>query len=114
MTTVFIVEDEPLISLNMEAVLRKAGFEIAACAGSLEQALVFLETGDCDVGVLDANLRGESVERIATVLEQRGRPFLLVSGYGRLQLPSQFHHTSFLPKPFKPQDLVRAVREISA
>jgi DNA-binding response OmpR family regulator len=113
-TRVLIVEDEPLVALDMEAVLRMGGFEIAACVGSLNKALDVLNNGDCDVGVLDANLRGESVEPVAASLRQCGRPFLFVSGYGRAHLPSRFLDAPLLAKPFEPSELIRAVKQISA
>jgi CheY-like chemotaxis protein len=114
MTRVLIVEDEPLVALDMESALLRAGFKIATCAGSLEQALAFLRDGDCDVGVLDANLRGESVAPVAIALKQRNRPFVFVTGYGRAYLPDQFLDAPLLAKPYKSPELVRIVREISA
>jgi DNA-binding response OmpR family regulator len=97
----------------MEAVLRRAGFEIAACVGSLDRALDAISNGECDVGVLDANLHGESVAPVAFALRQCGKPFLFVSGYGRYHLPTQFRDAPLLPKPFEPSELIRAVKDIS-
>lgn len=111
-TRVLIVEDEPLVALEMEAVLRRGGFEIAACVGSLNKALDVLNNGNCDIGVLDANLRGESVEPVAVALRQCGKPFLFVSGYGRVHLPSKFLDALVIPKPFHPAELIRAVMQI--
>jgi len=110
---VLIVEDEPLVAIDMEAVLRRAGFEIAACVGSLDKALDALNNGDCDIGVLDANLHGKSVAPVALALRQSGKPFLFVSGYGRVHLPTQFIDAPLLPKPFEPSELIRAVKRIS-
>lgn len=64
-TRVLIVEDEPLVAMDMEAVLRGAGFAIAACVSSPEKALDALNNDECNVAVLDANLHGESVEPVA-------------------------------------------------
>jgi DNA-binding response OmpR family regulator len=110
-TRVLIVEDEPLVALEMEAVLRRGGFEIAACVGSLKKALDVLNN-DCDIGVLDANLRGETVEPVAVALRQCGKPFLFVSGYGRVHLPWKFLDARVIPKPFDPAELIRAVMQI--
>jgi len=112
-TRVLIVEDEPLVAIDMEAVLRRAGFEIVACVGSLNKAMDALNNGECDVGVLDANLHGESVEPVAVALRQYGKPFLFVSGYGRVHLPTRFADAPLLPKPFEPTELIRAVKQIS-
>jgi DNA-binding response OmpR family regulator len=59
---VLIVEDDPVIAFEAEAALREAGFEVADLANSVERGLAAIHAGHCDVVVLDANLRGESVE----------------------------------------------------
>src|SRR5215472_13166176 len=81
---VLIVEDEPIVAFQIEDILREAGFEIVGCVGSLDKALSTVKNIDCDVAVLDANLRGDSVVPVATALHQRGTPFLFVSGYERI------------------------------
>jgi DNA-binding response OmpR family regulator len=50
-------------------ILRGAGFEIAGCAGSVDKALSALKDSDCDIAILDANLRGQSVESVAKALQ---------------------------------------------
>jgi DNA-binding response OmpR family regulator len=109
---VLVVEDEPIIALEIEGSLRDAGFDIAGCAGSVDNALAMLMDGDCDVAVLDANLRGRTVEPVALALRQRGRPFLFVSGYGRVYLPEAFPDAPHLSKPFEPGELITAVRQL--
>lgn len=107
--SVLIVEDEPLVALEMEAALRQAGFVIAGVAGSCDRALAMLDRIDCDAAVLDANLRGTCVEPVVAVLKTRGTPFLVVSGYDRSHLPASLLEAQFLAKPFRPDALVRAV-----
>jgi DNA-binding response OmpR family regulator len=107
-----IVEDDPVIALEIEHVLRSAGFEIANCVPSIPKALAVLESCECDFAVLDANLRGESVERAAVALEKLGKPFLFVSGYGRVHLPARFLDVPLLSKPFIAAELIRSVRAI--
>jgi DNA-binding response OmpR family regulator len=112
MNKVLVVEDEPIIALEIEDILRDAGFEIAGCAGSVDNALAVLRDGDCDVAVLDANLRGRTVEPVAAALHRRGRPFLFVSGYGRVYLPGGFPDAPHLSKPFGPRELITALRQL--
>jgi DNA-binding response OmpR family regulator len=106
---ILVVEDEPIIALEIEEILREAGFEIAGCVGSVDGALATLRDGDCDVAVLDANLRGKTVEPVAVALHRRGRPFLFVSGYGRIYLPEAYPDAPHLSKPFEPGELIAAV-----
>ena len=112
MAKVLIVEDEPIVAFQIEDTLREAGFEIVGCVGSLDRALTMLKNGDCDIAILDANLRGDSVAPVATALQQRGRPFLFVSGYERIHLPEAYLDAPLLSKPFEPGELIRAVRQL--
>jgi DNA-binding response OmpR family regulator len=106
---ILVVEDEPILALDMETALRQAGFEITGLASSCDRALALLERSKPDAAVLDANLRGASVEPVAGALVRQGVPFLIVSGYGRAHLPSVLLAAPFLPKPFEPISLVSAV-----
>jgi CheY-like chemotaxis protein len=112
MPKALIVDDEALVALSLEEMLREAGFEIAGSVGSLEKALATLEACPCDVAVLDVNLRGRSTEPVAAALRRRGTPFVVVSGYGRAQLSGQFGDAPLLSKPFQSDDLIRAIRQI--
>jgi DNA-binding response OmpR family regulator len=114
MTKVLIVEDEPAIALGMQSLLSRAGFEIAACVGSVGKALAVLDREGCDIAVLDASLRGESVEPVAAALRQRSTPFCVISGYERADLPPSFLDAPLLSKPFQPDDLIRAVSQLVA
>jgi DNA-binding response OmpR family regulator len=109
---VLIVEDEPMVALQIEDILQEAGFEIAGCVGSLDKALAILKNDDCDVAILDANLRGDSVAPLANLLQQRSKPFLFVSGYERAYLPEAFLDAPLLSKPFEPGELITTVRQL--
>lgn len=109
---VLIVEDEPFVAFGIEDILREAGFEIVGCVGSLDKALATLKSSDCDIAVLDANLRGESVAPLAMALQRRGRPFLFVSGYERIHLPEALLDAPRLAKPFEARELIAAVRQL--
>ncbi|MEQ8434118.1 MAG: response regulator [Oceanicaulis sp.] len=83
---ILIVEDEALIALDIEDSLRSAGFEIAAIASGVDQALAALDTDIPDAAVLDANLSGRSGAEVAVRLRKACVPFVVVSGYGRDQI----------------------------
>jgi DNA-binding response OmpR family regulator len=107
-----IVEDDPAIALEIEHTLRSAGFEIAKCVPSIPKALAALKSCECDFAVLDANLRGQSVEPAAVALKDLGKPFLFVSGYGRVHLPACFLDAPLLSKPFNAAELIRSINAI--
>jgi DNA-binding response OmpR family regulator len=109
---VLVVEDDPVIAFEVEAALSQAGFEITGLANSVERALASIDASPCDVALLDANLRGESVEPVALALRERGTPFLFISGYERMHLPAAFIDVTLVSKPFTRAGLIRAVRVI--
>lgn len=108
---VLIVEDEWLIALAIEQALTAAGFTVAANCRSPDEAREALGASTPDAAVLDGNLRGANAEDVASELEARGIPFIVLSGYSRTQLGgSSLARAPFLAKPFRPADLVKAVR----
>jgi CheY-like chemotaxis protein len=79
---VLVVEDEFLIAMDLEAMLRDHGWRVLGPAATVAEALGLLEDGKMpDVALLDVNLRGETVVPVAEVLRERGVPIVLASAY---------------------------------
>ena len=109
---VLIVEDEPIIALGLEDVLIDAGFQIAGVAGKLEKALSLVESGVCDVAIVDANLTGVSASPIAIALAARGVPFIVLSGYSPDQVQGVFPGALFIQKPCRPELLLEKLNTL--
>jgi two-component sensor histidine kinase/DNA-binding response OmpR family regulator len=94
-----IVEDEPLIALEIMAGLESVGVNVEGPVGSVQEALRAIDD-DCsfDGVLLDANLRGEPAGEIAAALTRRNIPFVFVTGYGRQALPESFGRSPILTK----------------
>ena len=107
-----LVEDEPLIALDVEQIIVDAGLEVAGIASTLESALELAASADFDVAILDANLGGKSAGPVADVLRKRGIPFVAISGYSIDKRPAPFEGSPFLSKPFKPAALIAAVTSL--
>ncbi|OSZ69297.1 regulator [Sphingomonas sp. IBVSS2] len=101
-----IIEDEPLVALELAAILADAGVEVVGPAATAEHARAIVEGGRIDGALLDGNLQGASVEAIAAALDARGVPFAFVSGYGRDHLPAGFAGVPAIGKPFDPVEIV--------
>ncbi|MGH6989117.1 MAG: response regulator [Stellaceae bacterium] len=112
MVRTIIIEDEPMVAMLIEEFLCEEGFEITGRAGSLDEADRLIAACPCDVVVLDVNLHGKSVASLAMALRERGIPFLFITGYGRARLPETFLDAPLLSKPFKAEQLIRAVRQL--
>ena len=55
---VLVVEDEFLIALDLELLLRRHGWRVLGPAATVDQALRLLRGETPDVALLDVNLRG--------------------------------------------------------
>jgi CheY-like chemotaxis protein len=80
---VLVVEDEAILSLDLEAMLLNLGCMVAGSADKLDDALQKARTSDFDVALLDVNLGGKRVDPVAEAIRARGIPIVFVTGYGR-------------------------------
>lgn len=113
---VLVVEDEAVVRLDLVEMLREAGAEVAAQAGSLADGLARADGVPVDVAVLDMNLNGESSVPIARALAGRGAAIVFASGYQASGLTkADFSHPYvYLQKPISQEALVGAVTEARA
>ncbi|WP_062763444.1 response regulator [Falsirhodobacter sp. alg1] len=111
---VLVIEDEVLLSMEVAAAIREAGATVAGTAFRLREALDLIARAPADLAILDGNLHGESVERIAEALRAQGVSFCFTSGYGREHLPDGFDTTPVLEKPFATTSLLATLRELAA
>ncbi|MFN3527277.1 MAG: response regulator, partial [Paracoccus sp. (in: a-proteobacteria)] len=105
---VLLVEDEPLVAMDLRFELEDAGAGSVTIARTVPEALEAATTKALDLALLDGNLGGEPVDRVAEALALRDVPFCFVSGYGREHLPQGFQDAPLIEKPFRP-DALRTV-----
>ena len=106
---VLIVEDELMIRILLEDMLRDLGYAIAGEAGRVEEALDADNKVDFDLAILDVNLNGEPVLPVADALAARGTPFVFATGYGDGGLPEAHRTRPMLKKPFEVDALKRVL-----
>jgi two-component system, response regulator PdtaR len=114
---VLVVDDEVFVRLLVADVLDEAGFEVVEAADA-RTALKRLELAD-DVQVLftDINMPpGMNGLDLAEQVHQRWPEVGIVvsSGYERPSHEQIADSGIFVPKPFRPDDIVRAVRKVAA
>lgn len=109
---VLVVEDEPLVVLDLTHEIEEAGAEVVAIARTLPEALAAASGEGIDLAILDGNLRGEKVDAVAELLARREIPFCFVSGYGPEHLPSAFRSVPVLQKPFSSAGLRNVLRRL--
>ncbi|MFC3126281.1 response regulator [Pseudoroseomonas globiformis] len=111
---VLVVEDDPLIGLNLVQMLEMLGFE-ARLAPRAEKALAMLAEGPAPVLLL-TDLRLPGMNGVALAMEARrshpGLPVLLTTGQAQdeLNLPAELtKRTGFLGKPYAMRQLEAAL-----
>lgn len=108
---ILVVEDEPLVAMDMQDVLEGLGMQVVGTAASLAEALDLAEAGGFDGAFLDVNLRGERIDRVADRLAAAGIPFVFTTGQSMHGLPEAHRERPVLTKPFRDRDLTEAVRK---
>jgi PAS domain S-box-containing protein len=110
---VLLIEDEPLVAMDLEELLATVGCRAVATRGTVADALAFIAEGTFDVALLDASLNGEPVDAVAAALTRKGVPFVFATGYGTDALPAAFREAPVLTKPFDPEQVLAALRNLA-
>ena len=96
---VLIVEDDLVIALMMEEIVREMGCAVSGIAGTLGMARLQLAKRDFDAVLLDVNLGSEYNPETADLLLEMGVPFAFVTGYDYVVEP-RHDNVPLLQKPF--------------
>jgi CheY-like chemotaxis protein len=110
-TLILVVEDEPITALMIEDTLVDEGCKVVGPVHNVDAALAAIETNHLDGALLDINLNGVQSYAVADALALRGIPFILLTGYGGLAIPSKYRACAVCDKPFSAQKLVEAVTQ---
>jgi CheY-like chemotaxis protein len=102
---VLLVEDEPLISMMLEELLIAFGHGVDGPYNNMSDAMLAATNRDLHAGILDINVGGEKIYKLADVLAKRKIPFVFVTGYSPGTVDARFSHVPVLQKPIEPQKL---------
>ena len=108
---ILVVEDEVLIAVEIEERLQRLGCEIVGPVGRLERALELARTTALDGALLEVNIKGGLVYRVAEELLTREVPVVFSTGYALNTLPPAFQGLPCLRKPFRAGQLEAVARE---
>jgi two-component system, response regulator PdtaR len=112
---VLIVEDETLISLFLQGVLRDLGHTVSGIAPSLRTALAVAAGAPSDLAIVDVGLAGDGgdgVDTAAALLDRFGIPSLLMTGASFAELGDRIQTAKplgFLTKPYTEADVESAL-----
>ena len=107
---ILVVEDEPLVALQLQAALEDEGYEVVGPATTLAEGLRLAQNDKFDLALLDINLGVENSSPIAVHLSDRRIPFVFSTGYtDSSTLPEQFRSIARLQKPYSIEEIRRVI-----
>jgi PAS domain S-box-containing protein len=98
---VLLVEDETLIAMMMEGLLRDLDLEVVGPFGTVGDALEAVRHETIDAALLDVNLGGEMAYPIAQLLQAKKVPFVFMTGYGSETIAMPFSDVRVFQKPLE-------------
>lgn len=104
---VLILEDEPLIAMDLEDIILETLQADCIWASSLKDGLQRIQEG-VDFALLDFDLGGDNSIPVARRLEALKVPFCFVSG-SLSDVPSHFRDVPKIAKPYRSADVARVL-----
>lgn len=97
----------------IEDVLAGEGHEVSTVR-RLDEATALAKGMSFDAALLDINVIGGRSYPVAHILNEKGAPFIFVTGFypDQVDMPDEFRTARMLMKPCRMTDLVAAVRSM--
>lgn len=109
-----LLEDEPLIALDLEMTLGNAGFDVTTVT-SCSEALEWLDVCRPDIVIVDIILSDGPCHAVVKQLVADGIPFLVHSGdHPSMHADTPFAGGKWVSKPADVGEMARAARELIA
>jgi len=113
-TKILIVEDDPIISHDIELILNKEGYEVVGRAYNATKAIDILASGTIDFVLLDIHLgRGENGIHVAGKINSQYKiPYIFLTSFSDKEtLSAAMEHGpyGYLVKPFQEATLLSTV-----
>jgi CheY-like chemotaxis protein len=102
---VLVVEDQPIMAMTLEEMLRAIGCADVWHASGVTDALATMRSHRPDCAVVDLYLSGELAYPVARWLASEGIPFVFLKGYGRRTILGDWASRPAIQKPFSVRSL---------
>ncbi len=110
---VLLVEDEFLIALDAEEMLRELGAASVTVASTFESAQKVVAEQKFDLAILDVNLNGRKSFPLADQLLERGTPVVFGTGYNLLARQMDGYEAGVcVTKPYTTTSLQRSLTAV--
>jgi Response regulator containing CheY-like receiver, AAA-type ATPase, and DNA-binding domains len=105
---VLIIEDEPIIAMDIQALVEGCGHTVVGIAASEDEAVAIAEAEKPGLVLADINLGagGDGTAAVARILERHHTPVIFVTAYPERLLTGEAVEPAFvITKPFDPTTL---------
>jgi DNA-binding response OmpR family regulator len=110
---ILVVEDDPLIGLDLKATLEHGGMVVIGVAGRLADAMLLAKKSLPDAALLDVRLEVGTSLPLAQWLAERDVPFLFQTSDPTV-IDAAHSAAPVLRKPFRPEELMAALSDLLA
>src|SRR6476661_3821590 len=97
---ILVIEDSPVVGPFTVEALDELGCQVVGPAPNIAQARQLVEEGEFDAALVDVHIRGERVFGLCEMLDAKGIPFVLTSGYADWTMPEKWLSCPRLIKPY--------------
>jgi DNA-binding NarL/FixJ family response regulator len=111
---VLIVEDDPLIAIDIEQILNNLNFRVSGTAYNPEDALLSLKNNTPDIVLLDVNLDSDKdgIDVAEIINEKYQLPFIYLTAHAdktTLERAKKTKPAGYIIKPFDERDLLAGI-----
>lgn len=113
--TVLIVEDESVMAMYLELVLKKAGFAVSDSVTAGEDAVISYRNNNPDIVLMDIRLSGQmdGIEAAKKICSEDNCKIIFMTGYSNEKIKSracELNPVAYLIKPFDKNELVSLMK----
>ena len=110
--SILIVEDEPLVALDLHATLSTVGASLISAATASE-AITLIGYADVSAAIVDVQLGREDATQVCNLLDQRRIPFVFYTGRAaETVLLAAWSNIPVLKKPATPEAVLAALEAL--
>lgn len=109
---ILIIEDEPVISMHLEAIVEEMGHRVAGVATTRDEAVALAGEGDIDLVLADIRLADNSsgIDAVRDILARDDLPVIFITAYPeRLLTGERPEPTYLITKPFDASTVVATI-----
>jgi len=114
-TRVLIIEDEPVVALDIEAIVAEGGHEIVGIARTRQEAVDLYRTNDVELVLADIQLADGSsgIDAVNDILAESDVPVIFITAYPeRLLTGERPEPTYLITKPFMPETVAATIGQV--